>query len=391
MMYLRSMELLRIFEENYEKFRVLGFDSKYLPYLKLRSYLDQKNYPKNLIGKSFLGNEIYSLSIGKGPIKVLAWSQMHGNEATGTRAMLDVWEFLLSDLEWSKKMLDKISFHFVPMLNPDGSTQFSRRNVCGIDLNRDFLQEASPEIRVLKNFVAEIQPQFLFNLHDQRSIFNVGTTKEPATLAFLAPSFEESRSLNDQRIASMAVIDHMAKGLHQVIPNKIARFSDEFYPTSTGDNFMKMGYSTILFEAGHFPKDYSRDQVRKFNALAILLALDRIVDKNPYEIGDYLNIPGNNKKYLDVILRNVKVQSNEFESVLDIGIYFEEKLNTKTQEIEFLGRIEEIGDLSAYFGHIDIDKKGKNYIGKSSIFPIIGEFADFSVGAYHFEKGKLLN
>lgn len=385
------MELEKIFEQNYEDFRVSGFESKYLPFLDLKNYLNE-NYPyKKMIGKSFLGNDIYSLKIGSGDIPILAWSQMHGNESTGTRAMLDVFSFLNSNFPFAQELRNKISFHFIPMLNPDGATTYSRRNACGIDLNRDFIAESSPEIRILKNYVEEIQPQFLFNLHDQRSIFNVGTLKEPATLAFLSPSADLERNLNPKRIASMAIIDHMYKGLSQFIPSKVARFSDEFYPTSTGDNFMKMGYPTILFEAGHYPKDDQRNTVRKYNALAILLAVEKIVEGNLEKEGGYFEIPENNKRFMDILLRNVLVKSNESESLVDIGIYFEEKLNLKTREIDFMARIEEIGDMSPYYGHLEIDKKGKVYIGKSSMYPVIGEYADFSVGSIHFEKGKFMS
>src|SRR5690606_18769703 len=94
------------------------------------------------------------------------------------------------------------------------------------------------------------------------------------------------------------------------------------------------------------------------------------------------------KKFLNIVLRNVLVNYNEADSLLDIGIYFEELLDVKMQEIFYCSRIEGIGDLSGFYGHLDIDKKGKVYVGKSSIFPKIGEKADFSVGNIHFEKGK---
>lgn len=382
------MGLLDLFNKKYEEIRVEGLDSKYLPFLKLKSYLDA-NFPNKVsLGKSFLGNEIYELKIGSGKIKILAWSQMHGNESTGTRAMLDVFEFLKMSENWSESILESVSFHFIPMLNPDGSTLYTRRNAAGIDLNRDFIQEASPEIRLLKSFVHKLQPDFLFNLHDQRTIFNVGNEAKPATLSFLAPSPDVNRSETDSRIRAMAVIDYMAKGLEKVIPGCVARFSDEFYPTSTGDNFMKLGFPCILFEAGHYPHDYQRDHGRKYNALAILLALEKISNQNFTNKGNYDQIPQNNKKFLDIILRNVLVKSNDAESLLDIGIYFDERLDLDSQEILFCSRIEEIGNLSGYFGHIDIDNKGKVYVGKSSIFPVIGELADFSVGTIHFEKGK---
>lgn len=382
------MGLTVLFNNNYEKHRVDGLESKYLPFLKLKSYLDQ-NFPDKIsIGKSFLGNEIFQLKIGTGKIKILIWSQMHGNESTGTRAMLDVFSFLKSETSWSDVILKELCIYYIPMLNPDGSSLYTRRNAAGIDLNRDFLQEASPEIKVLKAAVSEIQPDFMFNLHDQRSIFNVGDQSKPATMAFLAPSPDEIRSVTESRIKAMAVIDHMVKGLETVIPGHLSRFTDEFYPNSTGDNFTKLGFPCILFEAGHFPNDYSRNQVRKFNALAILLAFERISRSDVMEKGNYDNIPLNQKKYLDIILRNVQVESSESHAILDIGIYFEERVDLESQEVIYCSKIEEIGDLSAYYGHLDQDMKGEKYHGKSSVFPVIGELADFSVGNIHFENGN---
>ena len=382
------MGLTEIFADNYERIRVDGLESKYLPFLRLKEYLDRYFPDKILLGKSFLGNDIYGLKIGSGPIKILAWSQMHGNESTGTKAMLDVWEFLKLDENWSKRILEKVSFYFIPMLNPDGSSLYTRRNAAGIDMNRDFLREASPEIKILKKLVSQIQPDFLFNLHDQRTIFNVGYTAKPATLSFLAPSPDATGSETPARIKAMDIINYMAKELENIIPGHIARFSDEFYPTSTGDNFMKQGFPCLLFEAGHYLNDYRRIQVRKYNSLAILLALERISLMETAEKGDYDAIPRNNQKCLDIILRNVLIHLNEYSSLVDIGIYFEERLDVEKQEIIFNSRIEEIGDLSGYFGHLDIDKKGKIYVGRSAVFPVAGELADFTVGTIDFEKGK---
>ncbi|MFA7449059.1 MAG: M14 family zinc carboxypeptidase [Weeksellaceae bacterium] len=382
------MELLELFEKKYDAIRVPDFESRYLPFSKLKSYLDKNFSDKSTLGKSFLGDEIYGLKIGNGPIKILVWSQMHGNESTGTRAMLDVLEFLKFNEKWSDSILKSISLHYIPMLNPDGANAYNRRNGYGVDLNRDFIQESSPEIKILKNYVDVFQPNYLFNLHDQRSIFNVGNTPKTATLAFLAPSADENRTLTADRIRSMAVIDSMNKNLQKVMPGHIARFSDEFYPTSTGDNFMKLGYPSILFEAGHYPNDYSRNTVRKFNALAILLALDRIAKKEEASVGDYFSIPENNKQFLDIILRNVTIQSHGVKALTDIGIYYVETLNTESSEVEWMARVEEVGDLSTYYGHLELDMKGTVYNGKCSVYPLLNEFADFSVGQIHFEEGK---
>lgn len=382
------MELLELFEKKYDAIRVPNFESRYLPFSKLKSYLDKNFSDKSTLGKSFLGDEIYRLKIGNGPIKILVWSQMHGNESTGTRAMLDVLEFLKCNEKWSDSILKSISLHCIPMLNPDGANAYNRRNGYGVDLNRDFIQESSPEIKILKNYVNVFHPNYLFNLHDQRSIFNVGNTSKTATLAFLAPSADENRTITSDRIRSMAVIDSMNKNLQKVLPGHIARFSDEFYPTSTGDNFMKLGYPSILFETGHYPNDYSRNTVRKFNALAIILALDKIAQMEEASVGDYFSIPKNNQQFLDVVLRNVSIQSQGVKALTDIGIYYVETLNTERSEIEWIARVEEVGDLSNFYGHLDLDMKAAVYKGKCSIYPLLHEFADFSVGQIHFEEGK---
>lgn len=384
------MDFLKLFHRKYNEILVPGFDSKFLPYLKLKNYLDLKFPDKKFLGNSFLGNEIYSLKKGRGSKKILIWSQMHGNESTGTRAMLDVFEFLNLDEENIEKLLNEVTIYFIPMLNPDGATTYTRRNAVGIDLNRDFISESSPEIRILKNYVHEIQPDFIFNLHDQRSIFNVNNTPKSATLSFLAPSPDLERSVTEARLKSMTIIGKIAKTLETLIPGQIARFSDEFYPTSTGDNFMKAGFSNLLFEAGHFPNDYARSETRKYNALAILLAMEAIAIPQKPNAADYFKIPENNKKSLDVILRNVAVKCGTQESLIDIGIYFEEHLNLEKQEIDLVSKIEETGDLSGWFGHLDLDMKGAEYDGNSELYPKLGQSADFKVGKIQFENGKFI-
>src|SRR5690606_3804252 len=385
------MELLELFEKNYEQIRVDGFESKYLPFSSLKNYVNEKYPDREIIGKSFLGNEIFQLKAGNGNRKVLVWSQMHGNESTGTRAMLDVFEFLKTNHPGCQSILNAITLYFIPMLNPDGATLYLRRNACGIDINRDFNRESSPEIKVLKHTVNQIQPDFLFNLHDQRTIFNVAHKRESATLAFLSPSYDVGRAVNGVREKSMEIIEYIIDGLSELIPGKISKFSDEFYPHSTGDNFTQMGIPTVLVEAGHFPNDYQRDHTRRFNALSILLGLEKISNPNLETKTNYAEIPENNKLFLDIILRNVLVKSNESELILDIGIYFEERLNAKEHEIEFCSKIEEIGDLSGFFGHLEFDVKGKVFVGKSSVFPKIGDLADFSVGNISFDKGKFVS
>ena len=50
-------------------------------------------FKKEIIGHSELGIPIYKITVGHGKIKVLIWSQMHGNEGTGTKALFDMFKF----------------------------------------------------------------------------------------------------------------------------------------------------------------------------------------------------------------------------------------------------------------------------------------------------------
>ncbi len=102
---------------------------KYLPPKTLYKHLkDLEVFNKlNTVGQSVLGKPIYSLQIGNGDIKILIWSQMHGNEPTSTKSLIDFCFFLLNKKK-SNRILKKITFLIIFQLNPDGSELFSRNN-----------------------------------------------------------------------------------------------------------------------------------------------------------------------------------------------------------------------------------------------------------------------
>ena len=52
-----------------------------------------------IIGRSVLGKPIYQYQVGIGKIKVLLWSQMHGNESTTTKALFDFLNLLNGNSE----------------------------------------------------------------------------------------------------------------------------------------------------------------------------------------------------------------------------------------------------------------------------------------------------
>lgn len=309
------------------------------------------------IGRSENNRSIYSLIIGSGFKKVLIWSQMHGNESTGTKAILDFLAFLKSDKfeAMNNKLLSELTIQFIPMLNPDGAELYTRENAKGIDLNRDAVELEAVESKLLNSVLNEFKPQFCFNLHDQRTIFNVAGTQNPATISFLAPSIDQDRTLTESRKVTMSVIVAMNELLQNLIPNHVGRYTDEFYPNATGDNFQKAGYHTILIEAGHFKDDYDREEVRKFNFMALLQGLNYIASTSNYNYYQpYFEIPINAQQFFDVIYRNVFYD----DLVQDVALQYKYKVVNRKLE-RFLS-IEKIGDLSSYFGHSE-----KNFNGNS--------------------------
>lgn len=378
-------------EKEYSTFRQEEFDSKWLNFEELNRYFSLKSTQKEQIGTSFLGNPIYKLSFGSGEKRLLIWSQMHGNESSGTRAMFDVINFFEQKSELAQAILSNLTIDFIPMLNPDGANVNTRRNAVGIDINRDFLAKESTEIHVLLNQIEKGNYQTLFNLHDQRTIFNVGQTAKPATLSFLAPSYNVEEHVNEVREKTMGIIQAMNTELQKIIPGQVGRYNSEFYPMSTGDNFTKMGYPCVLFEAGHFPDDYQRNETRKYNALAIIAGLNALLTKENLPFDTYTSIPQNGQKYLDIILRQVQIKNEEKSSVVDLGIYFEDYYNEEKNSVEQHAKITEIGDLRKFIGHQEIDAKNQVYQGEFKNYPSLDQIATFMVGTIKLENGQLIN
>jgi hypothetical protein len=320
-------------------------------------------FKKEILGYSENNIPIYKISLGSGKKRILSWSQMHGNESTGTKALFDLFNFFESNDEEINKITDKIiancTLEFIVLLNPDGAINFTRENAHNIDLNRDAVALKAAESKLLRNTLDHFNPHFCFNLHDQRSIFNVEGTKNPATISFLAPSENLERSLTDGRKQTMSVIVSMNTLLQQIIPNHVGRYTDEFYPTATGDNFQKLGHNTILIEAGHYKEDYDRDITRKFNFYAILQGLYYIATDSIYKTYEsYFKIPNNDKKFLDIIYENVIVTEDDKKLVSDIGIQLKFKvINNKLVAYE---DIEQKGNLSEYHTYNRINKNNLN-------------------------------
>jgi Zinc carboxypeptidase len=321
-------------------------------------------FEKMVIGQSFEGREIIKLRLGDGPIPILLWSQMHGNEAAATMALADIFNFFNSKNDgfddFKKQILDKCTLHFIPMLNPDGAERFERRTAQGIDMNRDAVALQCPESQILKNQVMNLNPVFSFNLHDQGIRYNTENSGTQATISFLATAYNEAREWNENRIRSRQVISLMNTVLQKYIPAGIGRYSDEFEPRAFGDNIQKWGSSLILIESGGHPNDPEKQFIRKLNYVAILTALESIAAKNYtyFTLEDYENIPKNQKDLFDIKIINAKISRNGKTYTMALGINLEEKNNANATSFTRSSVIEDMGDLSVFYGLKTIDANG---------------------------------
>ncbi|WP_424366888.1 M14 family metallopeptidase [Maribacter sp.] len=308
------------------------------------------------IGRSVNDLPIHAVTFGQGTHRIFMWSQMHGNESTTTKAIFDLLCAVRANRKLYGPILKQCTIKIIPMLNPDGAKAYTRLNANQVDLNRDAQARSQPESRVLRACFEDFKPDFCFNLHGQRTIFNVGATPKPATVSFLAPAFDEKRSVSESRAESMRLIVAMNQALQEVIPGQIGRYDDGFNANCVGDTFQMLKAPTVLFEAGHFPGDYGREETRRLIFLALVTALDtisqgtlRLFDKD-----DYFLIPDNNKLFYDILIRNAHlINPNRYKAGDAIGLLFRELL--VDGKVVFDAVVEKTGNLQGYYGHKTFD------------------------------------
>jgi len=350
--------------DNYNIFREPKFTQRLFHYSTVKNCIE--NHKQNKIvciselGKSLENREIFLLKYGNGPIKILIWSQMHGDEPTATQALFDIFNLLSHKNKYQeiKTILENCTLYFVPLVNPDGNELYQRRNAQDIDLNRDAQRLVATESQILMNIRNEIKPDFGFNLHDQTWDYAAGNTNKPATISFLSPTFNFEKSVNESRIKSMQVISVMNKILQNYIPQSVGKYSDDYLPAAFGDTFQQKGTSTILIESGGFPNDPEKQFVRKLNFVIIASALYSIAINSFVEQKkeDYDNIPFNKKnKLFDYLIREVKIETKEQIIVADVGIRKFEKKIPGTLNFNSYFFIDDIGDLSQYNGYIELN------------------------------------
>jgi hypothetical protein len=264
------------------------------------------------IGRSFEGRSIHLLRLGTGPHKILLWSQMHGDEPSATPALLDLADFLLSRPEQPevRTILAGTTLLMIPMLNPDGVERYQRRNAQGIDINRDALNLATPEGRLLKLIRDRFQPELGFNLHDQNRRTAVGATGALATISLLAVAGDAQGTLTPGRARAKRACAAVVSTLRLLLAGGIARYDEDWSPRAFGDNLTAWGTPVVLIESGGLAGGRSLPDLTRLNFVALYRVLADLVrdDLAGHDPALYEDLPRNQSDaFADVIVRGGQI------------------------------------------------------------------------------------
>ena len=320
------------------------------------------------LGRSIEGRSINAVTLGSGPINVLLWSQMHGDESAASMALADIISWFAGSPEEDalrRTLEQKLTITMIPMLNPDGAERFIRHNAIGVDVNRDARQQATPEGRILKAIRDSIDADFGFNLHDQGAR-SAGRDGDLVAIALLAPAADEERSWGPVRQRARHVSALIASVLAPHIPGKIARYDDSFTPRAFGDNMQAWGTSTVLIESGFLLGDPQKQELRRLNVLALLASFEAIATET-YEqspAARYDELPLNVGIANDLILLGgslVMPTGASFRA--DMAILFDDAVARTGPKYGEIGDLTGIGavktiDSSGLFIHVDLGESG---------------------------------
>ncbi|MCR5453697.1 MAG: hypothetical protein K6F33_01760 [Bacteroidales bacterium] len=351
-----------------------------------------KYFREECTAHSYEGRRIRVFTYGNGPIKVLAWSQMHGNEPTSTRALLQAMDYLANATPQEASLLQSaLTITTIPLLNPDGYIRYDRRNAQGIDINRDAQSLISPEARLLMDTWQRTKPDFALNLHDQETRYTSLTPPTPALLAMLAPECSFHKAITPARERAMKLIAGVANALKDIADNRIAKYDDVYTPTAFGDTFMKLGTSSILIEAGADANGLCQSACTAMSkAIISALMLMATGDYSKYHVQEYDNLPLNlDNDGLEMILQGVTIQDPLGAYTVDIGIRRVKPTCNPEDFIDDLNdyRVLNIGLLNDKPSLCTKDLKGYTLVGSHNDLRI-GRKADFEVCA---PDGKIIN
>jgi hypothetical protein len=318
-------------------------------------------------GASIEGREIYQVSFGTGPFVVLMWSQMHGDEGTATSALFDLYEYVTRHQREPQvaSLLAALTVHTVPMLNPDGAERWQRRNVQGLDINRDALLLQSPEGRLLKSLRDQLEPRVGFNLHNQSWNTTAGNPPRPASISLLSVAFDEPRTMSEGRLLTRRLGAVVRDAIEPFTGDRIGRYDDSFEVRAFGDNLTKWGTPVLLIETGPWPDERPDPALVRVNFVALVAALSALADGSVHRADParYDALPENESRGFYVLIRNVTIRPGGATAPFtgDVGLAATRRVRGSGPErrVVLSTSVSDLGDLRTHAGLFEVDGRGK--------------------------------
>jgi beta-lactamase class A len=262
---------------------------------------------REVIAQSLDDRPIQLVRFGGGPVRVLLWSQMHGDETTASRALVDLFNYAASlpDDPRVRMWAAELTVLAVPMLNPDGAEAHRRRGSHGVDINRDARLLATPEGRALKALQERYRPDFGFNLHDQNPRSRTGSTGRLAAMSLLAPPPDADATPTPAFVRARQLTAHIAREVSPLVGAHLTRYDDSYNARAFGDGMQSWGVSTVLIETGSWGRDETKHFLRKANFVALASALDAIARGAwaDVDVDLYATLPQNGRAVSDLVIR----------------------------------------------------------------------------------------
>jgi len=328
---------------------------------------DPDHLSREAAGQSVEGRELTHLAIGRGPMHVLLWSQMHGDEPSATPAIFDVLEWLRRERAGdprASRIEERLTVDFLPMLNPDGAERFTRRNAQGIDVNRDALHLQTPEGRALKALRDRLEPVLGFNLHNQNGQTSAGSPPRPATISLLAVAHDAARSDSPRRTLARQTAAIVREALEPLVPGQVGRYSDEFEPRAFGDNLGRWGTAVVLIESGPLQGADAEARLVRLNFVALVTALDALASgrAHGHSTTAYDSLPVNESSLLRVRVRNATIVTGggvpPFTGDIGINTSRAVALRGGVRTLVVTPQIADLGDLRVFGTLEDVDATG---------------------------------
>jgi hypothetical protein len=228
---------------------------RFLTHQEVQDFLEdidrraRTRYELEEIGESLEGRVLTVARVGEGDTDVFFTAEQHGDEPTGTNAILaELRELATSGTPFARQVREALTVHILPMHNPDGAMRNQRTNADGVDPNRQHHYEVgagdnpSPETQAMIDYVVPLEPLWVADLHTQSGMYhdeneNPGDMYHSSNFWPIAPEADpEAVELSQQLNVSMW--DH-AEGKANA---QLSR-----YPGGEGTNIARNAYGVRGF------------------------------------------------------------------------------------------------------------------------------------------------